>query len=285
MSLFYEEMLKNPNLLVTLAFSGSDSVPAFTVSSLISDDFGVNTQTQWNHNDASVSDNGLQTVANVIAGMTGDAKRSMSTLVGTLSDWSGNSKPTFTIPLVLPKYSKSAPGLDIASTMLAMCAPSYNKGVLVAPGGYYRGNAITQVYGQIQDAANGLIELANDALEAVGSTSAIPTVGAGSDMGYADILSQLKGTWSIQIGNWFRATHLVLDNVNFSGSKEVVTGGVPLVVNVSASFTPVIQPSAKTVKGWFIADNDTSVFKDTDIAIATQGETPSANGNTTPAEA
>lgn len=63
----------------------------------------------------------------------------------------------------------------------------------------------------------------------------------------------LTGTWTIQLGQWFRATGLVLLGCSAVFSKETARSTKqPLMARVTLTFQPAILPTADTVRGWFI---------------------------------
>lgn len=63
----------------------------------------------------------------------------------------------------------------------------------------------------------------------------------------------LTGTWTLQMGQWFRATGLVLLGCSAVFSKEIARSTQqPLMARVTLTFQPAILPTAETVRGWFI---------------------------------
>ena len=59
------------------------------------------------------------------------------------------------------------------------------------------------------------------------------------------------GTWTVSIGSWFRARHLLLLQAQATFSKEVVPSGAPLYANASATFAPYRLVSSSDFRKYF----------------------------------
>ena len=303
--LYIEKYLNDPTRRILLSFIGGEGYSDATYSGVLMQGFGFNQSANYNSNDLTEAQSTFQKAADVIGGWTGASSKIMGTLVSTVSDWNGNSKPTFNIDLSFPKYSPKAPGLDKVKELLSLAAPNFKSGIIEAPGGFTRGmkaasllgnvadtaineaknamNAGSEAYDQARANGEGVVSSAVSAAQATASSA----WDAGSySLDYSSIVSEMRGIWSIKVGNWLQINHLILTNVDFSSSIEMVQGGVPLICNVRLSFMCAVQPSADIIRSWFIEPPPKPQNKKTNEATnatkSGKGTTPSVTGKSTP---
>lgn len=210
MALFYEQMLSNPNALINIVHS-----EGFKLSSLIEQDFGFDSSAIYDSKDGN-SGGSLQDIANLAANATsmGD-QYVIKNLRETVSQWTGNNKPIFQIPMTIFAYKPEIDTTGILKNLLGLVGPRTTGGefgVLSSPGGY------------------GVEKLTKN----FGTQS-------------------LDGVWSISIGRYFRATGLTLLSVGHNSSMAVVKStGKPLYIKVNLTFQPAILPTADEIQSWFL---------------------------------
>ena len=67
----------------------------------------------------------------------------------------------------------------------------------------------------------------------------------------ADKNSGATGTVTLEVGNWFRATSMVVSSVSYTLSKEITSGGFPLYANVKVAFESYRVRTASEVQNFF----------------------------------
>lgn len=68
-----------------------------------------------------------------------------------------------------------------------------------------------------------------------------------------------EGTWIVSVGNWFRATGLILRSANFTHSKAVVGDDTPLYATGTLTFEPYRAITASEFRAWFRYPSDKTV--------------------------
>lgn len=128
--------------------------------------------------------------------------------------WSGSSKPTFNIQLLFLRLRSADNVASKVQSMYQLVLPKKSASVNV---GNVSLNTIQPPLGYLptgQDSAN--------------------------------------GTVALQVGQWFRATNLVANSVDFSFSREVSTDGFPLFAAGTVSLTPFRMISIEEMQSYFI---------------------------------
>ncbi len=64
--------------------------------------------------------------------------------------------------------------------------------------------------------------------------------------------SGVKGTVSLEVGKWFKASNLIVKSTNFTPSIQVMKCGKPLYVTGSVTLEPYQLVSYKEFMGWFL---------------------------------
>lgn len=199
----------NPNARVIILHPGNTkSTIAVTES-----DFGFSMSSQFTSEDQQGADP-LSDTTNKISNTFGlGAQTIVANIRQTASQWTGSTRPTFSIPITVVAYDTSIKPLDISKEFLKGVAFEYGMaGVFKAPNGY------------------GVTKL---------------------DAGFGN--SSFTGTWSLQIGQWFRATGLILLDATVQYSKEVLkTTKQPVWATINLTFQPCILPDKETVASWFL---------------------------------
>ncbi|WBU87742.1 hypothetical protein [Escherichia phage EP_H11] len=152
--------------------------------------------------------------ANAVANTVGMDQMVIRNIRETIAQWRGSTKPVFPVTLTIISYNPSIRPLDIVKEFLAGVTYTTKNGLMFgAPNGY----SVTKATGNFNpDTA-------------------------------------ITGTWTLQIGQWFRATSLILVNVSTQYSKEIARStGQPLWAKVQLSFTPAYLPDEDHVRSWFI---------------------------------
>ena len=60
------------------------------------------------------------------------------------------------------------------------------------------------------------------------------------------------GTWTVQIGQYFKATQLVLTQGNAAFAPVDVSDGTPLYANISLTFEPYMVPTEEDFAAYFL---------------------------------
>ncbi len=82
-------------------------------------------------------------------------------------------------------------------------------------------------------------------------------------MGYqVDKTGEAKGTWTVLIGQWFKAANLVMTSCSATFSKAAIITGLPLYAQVSVGFESYKNVSYQDVEKYFVGrmGNSTEVF-------------------------
>ena len=70
--------------------------------------------------------------------------------------------------------------------------------------------------------------------------------------GYQRSLTKLQaGGCTLAIGTWFRASQLIIKSVAPTFSREIISNGTPLYVNIAVTLSVFRSPSSEDVMGWF----------------------------------
>jgi hypothetical protein len=184
-----------------------------TTIGLVEGDFGFGMSSNFSSED-QVGANPLTAGYNAIANTIGAGTQSVIANVRqTVSQWTGSVRPTFQIPLTVVQYDTSVKPLDMAKDFFSGVAFEYGAGGILQAPNGYKVTKLDSNFG-------------------------------------AD---SFAGTWTIQMGKWFRATTLVLVDVQAQFSKEIVrSSGQPLWATFNLSFTPAKLPDQKEVASWFL---------------------------------
>lgn len=203
------KLYSNPSATISIVHPGNQK----TTVGLIEADFGFNISSVFNSED-QMNANPVGNVLNAAANTTGIGAQSVvANIRQTVSQWTGSTRPTFSVPITVIAYDPSIKPLDIASEFLSSVAFEFGPGgILKAPNGY------------------GVRKLT-------------------TDFG----VQSFDGTWSLRIGRWFRAIGLVLVDVSATFSKETAQAhNQPMVASINLTFSPAILPDKAMVKSWFI---------------------------------
>ena len=96
--------------------------------------------------------------------------------------------------------------------------------------------------------------------------SVLPISGSGGGLlpplGYKNDGS---GTLSLSVGTWFSANRLVMDDVSFTPSKQVMSNGYPLYWNCNITLTPYKMITISDFEGYFKTVNSISADKYAEI--------------------
>lgn len=184
-----------------------------TTVGLVESDFGFDISSVFNSED-QMANNPASNLLNAASNTTGIGAQSVvANIRQTVSQWTGSTRPTFQVPLSLVAYDPSIDIVGIASDLVAACAFEFGPGGILKAPGGYGVRKATADFG----------------------------------------INSFDGTWTLQIGRWFRATGLVLVSCAPRFSKETHRGsGKPIFANLTLTFTPAILPDKNMVKGWFI---------------------------------
>jgi len=68
-----------------------------------------------------------------------------------------------------------------------------------------------------------------------------------------------RGTMVVTIGTWFQATNLVMKNVSFDFSRQVVHDGSPLFATGNITFEPYRMPTLSEFLGYFGTFNNVAI--------------------------
>ncbi|QIG71452.1 hypothetical protein EVB32_340 [Rhizobium phage RHph_TM39] len=220
-SLYVESLKKNGNATVMIAGPGR------AITALVEADFGFDITSEFSDADSASLGEAASKFLNAATNPFGMTQRVVKSLQQTLSRWNGSSKPTFVIPITLITYNRNVNIFDDIKYLYGGVTPEYSFPLLQAPYGY----------------SSKIVDISMD-----GWT---PDVDA--NVGEDSFRNSLRGTWSIQYANWFRASRLVLMSVSTVFSKETVKGtNKPLYAKVTLQFQPAILPTKKEVQGWFL---------------------------------
>lgn len=72
---------------------------------------------------------------------------------------------------------------------------------------------------------------------------------------YAPQGDRARGTITVAVGKWFRATGQIMKNVSFSFSKQSVQNGTPLYAHGSITFEPFRAVTIADISGYILARN------------------------------
>lgn len=153
-----------------------------------------------------------EAVATQVGVDTGEGQHAMTGITETIARWTGASKPSFSFNVM---FIATSPGADIISpvkTLIRGCLPHENsgkilKGTMMAPYGYKYG-----ITGEDEAEPDEGLDYWNSGGE------------------------KLQGTWTVQVGKWFKAPRLVLDSVSVNFSQQCAPNGKPLYAEAQLVF-------------------------------------------------
>lgn len=158
---------------------------------------------------------------------------SMKTLLDSVSVWSGTEKPVFSIPITFVATSYKDNVQAKAVKLVSMVYPSNQMGLLQG----ITDSAANAIGGAIESVSNvfgGSIKQ-NNGLSKEASFMRQELVAPG---GFAPMGATAKGTYMLEIGTWFRATGLILQDASIELSKERMPNGHALWAVVTVTLTP-----------------------------------------------
>ena len=182
----------------------------------------------------------------------------METVLGTVSEWTGQEKPSFDLNCTLVNYggnkmySTDMSIMDILKNLIRVTNPSLasGSGIYVAPGGY-----------SVEGGSAGLATFKD--LITTGYDAAVEAV-SGSDPGaesaqsnYSNaspdqILAKVGNTWTVKFGRIARIDRLLCDSLSYTISKERLSNGEPLYIDIKMAFTLCYQPDGNLINSWFL---------------------------------
>lgn len=206
----------------------------------ISTDFSVQSQSQYSspfaddkqglHDKLMMAQQVVQNAASRVGVEVGNIPvASMKTLLDTVSVWSGTEKPVFSIPITLIATSYKDNVQAKAVKLSSMCYPSTEAGILQK----YTDPAAKAIGGVLSDKLGLVKGNAKEADKAAFMRQTLVAPG-----GFAPMGSTAKGTYMLEIGTWFRASGLVLQDVSMELSKERMPNGHALWAVVTVTLTP-----------------------------------------------
>ena len=209
--------------------------PSTIIQGFLTNSLSFSTQNTWEglHNGLQVMKNmeegaqKVETAANSVAGVSddGSGQHIMQGITETIARWSGATKPSFAFNIMFVKLNPRVNLLNDVTTLLKGCLPADSsgdgilKGTMEAPYGYQ-----------------------------TGITGDNPTTG--DDGSYA-ALNDKKGTWTVQVGRWFRARGLVMNSATANFSQQVAPDGDPLFAEVQVTFETWRQIKAGELEDFF----------------------------------
>ena len=215
-------------------------------------------------------------IANIIARTSNVSKRPAFT---TLSYWDTTEKPQFQVDLLFVRYSLTQPEnttpLYCAKNIVARCFP-----LLASEGGTLWSDVFKPISSKLGTILGGALgsslgpagaavgagfgTMFNSKIEqGLGQLERLGFLSAPNGYNPIDSVTNLtnpygspgrestKGTWSLQIGKWFKAYNLILQNAQFEASKEVAPDGTPIYVQGSIQLESCILITYDEYLGWF----------------------------------
>lgn len=155
----------------------------------------------------------VQQKMNAIFNAAGVGQYQLKNIRDTVSEWCGNPKQPLNLAFTLISYDSSVNPLIKAKKLLELSSASADPTGVIKAPGDY--SPQTFVWNFVNAPA--------------------------------------MGTWTIQIGRWFRATNFLLTNVNIAHSREVLRStGVPVFVRCSCTFMPYVIPVKEIIRTWYM---------------------------------
>jgi hypothetical protein len=276
-NLEYVKMLNNPKLTVKII-----TPKRGVVTSALSSDFGFSLGNNWSSlvplsSLPLVSDIG-QGVAGVLTAIAGATQVSLESLWMTSASWTGSRIPTFPVTLAFLNYTKQA---DSIYQMLALAEGAlppdiaYNSGL-----GGEAAEFIEGINSLQEDVSAGAVSLMSnvggffsgqDADEWMSKHKFMQNFadtlkhtsqwGVGAPCNYglqpdptasnSAFMPKPETTFALEIGNWFSANNLLIQDVNMTFSKEITPDGNPLILYMTVTFRPYRNISFKEFLAYF----------------------------------
>lgn len=282
-NLEYVKMLNNDLLTVRIVTPYRSVIKGGLTS-----DFGINLNNQWKPM-VSISDIPIlgdisQGVIPVLAAFSGATQGTLESMWMTSASWAGSAIPTFPIKVTLLNYDKNVNLFNQVLELSEGLLPpdiSYDLdnmgdfgGALksvqqnLVQGTYKLGETLSKKVSELDpdSSIKNFVEESNAVNKATAVVAkGISQIGMAAPLNYGLQIDTKKEstvfkpldhtTFSLQIGNWFRASNLLLEVGNFSFSKEVNPNGSPISVDISLNFRPYRQISFKEFAKYFHLQN------------------------------
>ena len=276
-NLEYVKMLNNPKLTVKII-----TPKRGVVTSALSSDFGFSLGNNWSSlvplsSLPLVSDIG-QGVAGVFTAIAGATQVSLESLWMTSASWTGSKIPTFPVTLAFLNYTEQADSIyqmlalaegalppDIAyNSSLGGEATDFLEGMtalqedvssgavslLSNVGGFFSGQDADEWMSKHKFMQNFADTLKHTSQWGVGAPC---NYGLQPDpnSGNSAFMPKPETTFALEIGNWFAANNLLIQDVNMTFSKEITPDGNPLILYMTVTFRPYRNISFKEFLAYF----------------------------------
>jgi hypothetical protein len=221
-----EKVLNNPNYRVSIHLgSGRSNI----VTGYMTENIRMGGGNEWNNPFESSVQNAMSEVYSKVApilskgmsSITGEqetlAFTSLKSMEQTVVGWTGSKKPSFSVPLV---FVATRPTDDVTDPIKKLA---------------------TAVFPSEKRLGSGRI--------GVGVTQA--PLGYGVTIGQSGLIP--KGVVTLKIGRWFFATKQVINNVDWTFSKETIKSGLPFMATVTVDLEPFRAITLKEFFGYFNA--------------------------------
>ncbi|WYW02716.1 PmgG-like head morphogenesis protein [Pseudomonas phage vB_PpuM-Peetri] len=188
----------------------SHQLDLYQFKCIITAPFGINSSANYESpfeqffNDKSQKLTELTTATNIAFG-TDFKTFQIKTLLNTVSTWNGTQRPTFPLQIAIVRYNESEEPVHLKSAKLQ----SY-------------------LYPRIGEGKN----------EKVGVDSFLSAFLTPPGGYLPSGKTEAQGTWTLEIGQWFRATNLILVDANFEFSQAITVDGTPLYATGSLTVQP-----------------------------------------------
>lgn len=277
-------IIQNPNTKVILQCYGNQAV---TIQGFLTNDtFAVSGNATFNdlaNAEIDFGDLGQKiggTVGKVAGGIANMAARasgiSRRPAFTTLSYWDNTEKPQFSVDLLFVRYSMNQPEntqpTSCVKELVSRCYPNLWNGNAASNLGRQAIEGIANIISGAAGLGSAILPNAfgGNILSSFQNTvnSAVPTM---LDLGFFEApcgynpIDSLKepangygtsrqssnGTWSLEIGNWFRATGLLLQNAQFEMSRETDPDGKPIYAQGAVQLESSILITYQDYYNWF----------------------------------
>jgi hypothetical protein len=167
-----------------------------------------------------------EAVANQAGVDTGDGQHAMTGITETIARWTGAQKPTFGFNVMFIALDAKSDIITPIKMLIRGALPHQDsgkvlKGTMMAPYGYKTG-------------ITGEDEAEPDEAEDYWSNG-----------------GRLQGTWTVQVGKWFKAPKLVLNSVSVNFSQQCAPNGKPLFAEAQLVFETWRLPKADELERFF----------------------------------
>lgn len=233
-----DKLQNNPHARILITFPGAPGQSGEVVIGYVISDFGFGLGASWGGMDlVSSAQRQFQRLANLATlginqftgfleqfGVKGALpQRLFMSLLQTVSAYEGTEKPTISLPLI---FVATRPDSDVRRDIFVLLkgvTPIYETAMTLIPPLHY---AFDQTPKVIDDKETGKQQTAYE-------------------------VTNVVGTISIAIGQWFEVGNLVMKGVDFVFSKEVTPLGWPLYARANVSFEPILMWTLTDIKNLF----------------------------------